>query len=118
MHALHSDHALAYRMLAGLVKLNRRLSDEIYDLKGREPWQRVAEFLLLQTGSSEGRADISLPYTREVLASRVGIRRESLSRLLGRLRVLGVKTSGNAIRIEDVGLLRRACIEARIPHNK
>lgn len=118
MHALHSDHALAYRMLAGLVKLNRRLSDEIYDLKGREPWQRVAEFLLLQTGISEGRADISLPYTREVLASRVGIRRESLSRLLGRLRVLGVKTSGNAIRIEDVGLLCRACIEARIPHNK
>jgi CRP-like cAMP-binding protein len=110
MHTLHSDHALAYRMLAGLVNWNRRLSAEIHDLKERAPWQRVAEFLLFQTGIAEGQADISLPFNREVLASRVGIRRESLSRLLGRLRVLGVHTSGNAIRIEDVGLLRRALL--------
>ncbi|RAU23399.1 Crp/Fnr family transcriptional regulator [Paramagnetospirillum kuznetsovii] len=112
MHTLHSDHALAYRMLAGLVKWNRRLAMEIRDLKERTPWQRVAEFLLAQTAASEGKADIALPFNKEVLASRVGIRRESLSRVLSRLRALGVHTSGNVIRIEDVALLRRACLEA------
>ncbi|OAN51125.1 protein kinase [Paramagnetospirillum marisnigri] len=115
LHTLHSDHALAYRMLAGLVKWNRRLATEIHDLKLRTPWQRVAEFLLAQTGVVEGQADISLPFNKEVLASRVGIRRESLSRVLGRLRALGVQTSGNAVRIEDVATLRRACLDASTP---
>lgn len=111
LYTLHSDHALAYRMLAALVKWNRRLANEISDLKELTPWQRVAEFLLAQTPATAGRAEVSLPFNKEVLASRVGIRRESLSRVLGRLRVLGVHTSGNAVRIDDVDLLRRACFE-------
>ncbi|MBI3445707.1 MAG: Crp/Fnr family transcriptional regulator [Magnetospirillum sp.] len=117
LYTLHSDHALAYRMLAALVKWNRRLASEILDLKELTPWQRVAEFLLAQTPTTEGEAQISLPFNKEVLASRVGIRRESLSRVLGRLRVLGVHTSGNAIRIDDVTLLRRACLEAGSSRN-
>jgi CRP-like cAMP-binding protein len=112
LYTLHSDHALAYRMLAALVKWNRRLALEISDLKELTPWQRVAEFLLAQTPAREGRVEVMLPFNKEVLASRVGIRRESLSRVLGRLRVLGVHTSGNAVRIDDVNLLRRACFEA------
>lgn len=112
LYTLHSDHALAYRMLAALVKWNRRLALEISDLKELTPWQRVAEFLLAQTPAREGRVEVLLPFNKEVLASRVGIRRESLSRVLGRLRVLGVHTSGNAVRIDDVNLLRRACLEA------
>jgi len=112
LYTLHSDHALAYRMLAALVKWNRRLAGEISDLKELTPWQRVAEFLLAQTPATEGRVEVLLPFNKEVLASRVGIRRESLSRVLGRLRVLGVHTSGNAVRIDDVDLLRRACFEA------
>lgn len=112
LYTLHSDHALAYRMLAALAKWNRRLASEISDLKGLTPWQRVAEFLLAQAPATEGRVEVLLPFNKEVLASRVGIRRESLSRVLGRLRVLGVHTSGNAVRIDDVDLLRRACFEA------
>ncbi|ARJ67387.1 protein kinase [Magnetospirillum sp. ME-1] len=112
LYTLHSDHALAYRMLAALAKWNRRLANEISDLKELTPWQRVAEFLLAQAPSAEGRVEVLLPFNKEVLASRVGIRRESLSRVLGRLRVLGVHTSGNAVRIDDVDLLRRACFEA------
>ncbi|KIL99968.1 transcriptional regulator Crp/Fnr family [Paramagnetospirillum magnetotacticum MS-1] len=117
LYTLHSDHALAYRMLAALVKWNRRLAAEISDLKELTPWQRVAEFLLAQTPATQGRVDVQLPFNKEVLASRVGIRRESLSRVLGRLRVLGVHTTGNSIRIDDVNRLRRACIEAATNRN-
>ena len=109
LYTLNSDHALAYRMLAALVTWNRRLSTEIRDLKERTPWQRVAEFLLAQTDATTGEARLALPFNKEVLASRVGIRRESLSRVLGRLKVLGVRTSGSAVTIADVALLRRAC---------
>jgi CRP-like cAMP-binding protein len=108
LHTLNSDHALAYHMLAALIGWTRRLGEEIRDLKELSPWQRVAEFLLSQTEASEGHAVVSLPFNKEVLASRVGIRRESLSRVLARLRVLGVHTAGNAVHIDDVGLLRRA----------
>ncbi|TAN60099.1 MAG: Crp/Fnr family transcriptional regulator [Magnetospirillum sp.] len=112
LHTLNSDHALAYRMLAALVKWNRRLAAEIWDLKELTPWQRVAEFLLAQTAAAEGKVSVALPFNKEVLASRVGIRRESLSRVLGRLRVLGVHTSGNTVHIDDVAMLRRACLES------
>jgi CRP-like cAMP-binding protein len=108
LNTLHSDHALAYRMLAALMRWSRRLAGEISDLKELSPWQRVAEFLLAQTEATEGEAKVWLPFNKEVLASRVGIRRESLSRVLARLRVLGVQTSGNNIHIGDVALLRRA----------
>jgi CRP-like cAMP-binding protein len=106
---LHSDHPLAYRMMAALIRWNRRLAAEIADLKERTPWQRVTEFLLAQTDATEGGVQISLPFNKEVLASRVGIRRESLSRVLGRLRALGVRSSGSAVQIDDVARLRAAC---------
>lgn len=112
LHTLNSDHALAYRMLAALSRWSRRLATEISDLKALSPWQRVAEFLLSQTEALEGETVIWLPFNKEVLASRVGIRRESLSRVLARLRGLGVQTNGNAVQITDIALLRRAFAES------
>lgn len=112
LYTLNCDHGLAYRMLTALIRWNRRLTAEIWDLKELAPWQRVAEFLLSQTEQAEGETVVWLPFNKEVLASRVGIRRESLSRVLARLRVLGVQTSGNSVHISDVGVLRRAFCEA------
>lgn len=112
VNTLRSDHAVAYRMLASMCRWHQRLSGEIRHLKQLPPWQRVAEFLLALTDAREGEALVALPFNKEVLASRVGIRRESLSRVLARLRELGVRTEGNAVRIDDVGNLRRLCAEA------
>lgn len=110
--ALRQDHAVAYRMLGGLLRWHQRLSGEIWHLKVQPPWQRVAEFLLALTDAREGEALVALPFNKEVLASRVGIRRESLSRVLARLRELCVRTEGNSVRIDDVGELRKMCAEA------
>lgn len=106
---LRSDHEVAYRMLTSMCRWHQRLSSEIQHLKQQAPWQRVAEFLLALTEAREGEAVVALPFNKEILASRVGIRRESLSRVLARLRELGVRTEGNAVRIDDVGNLRRMC---------
>lgn len=109
VNTLRTDHAVAYRMLASMCRWHQRLSGEIRHLKQVPPWQRVAEFLLALTEAREGEALVALPFNKEVLASRVGIRRESLSRVLARLRDMGVRTEGNAVRIDDVGNLRRRC---------
>ncbi|MBI5163831.1 MAG: cyclic nucleotide-binding domain-containing protein [Magnetospirillum sp.] len=106
---LRSDHHVAYSMLAALTRWHQRLAGEIWHLKELPPWQRVAEFLLALTDARDGQTVVSLPFNKEVLASRVGIRRESLSRVLARLRDLGIRTEGNAVHIDDVGSLRRLC---------
>lgn len=112
INTLKSDRAVAYRMLAGLCRWQQGLSSEIRQLKGTQPWQRVAEFLLALTDQTQGEVTVSLPFNKEILASRVGIRRESLSRVLGRLRDMGVQTEGNCVRIRDVAHLRYLCAQA------
>jgi CRP-like cAMP-binding protein len=106
---LRQDHAVAYRMLSNLMRWHQRLAGEIWLLKEQPPWQRVADFLLALTDARDGEAVVTLPFSKETLASRVGIRRESLSRVLSRLRELGVHTEGSAVRITDVAGLRRLC---------
>jgi CRP-like cAMP-binding protein len=112
INTLQSDRSVGYRMLASLCRWHQRLSSEIRHLKEQPPWQRVAEFLLALTDAREGTALVALPFNKEILASRVGIRRESLSRVLARLRDMGVRTEGNSVRIDDVDALRRHCTEA------
>lgn len=110
---LRSDPVVGYRMLAGMCRWHQRLSSEIRHLKEIPPWQRVAEFLLALTDARHGQAIVALPFNKEILASRVGIRRESLSRVLARLRDMGVRTEGNAVRIDDVASLRQRCDAAQ-----
>lgn len=109
VNTLREDHSVGYRMLASMCRWHQRLSGEIRQLKQTPPWQRVAEILLGLTDAREGAAIVQLPFNKEVLASRVGIRRESLSRVLARLRDMGVHTDGHFVHIDDVVNLRRLC---------
>lgn len=105
---LHADHAVVYRMLAGLCGWHQRLAGQSQRLRSDSAERRVVEYLLGLTSVAEGPATIHLPFTKEVLASHVGIRRESLSRVLARLRDHGVSSHGQDFAIEDVAALREA----------
>lgn len=109
MRRLNDDHTVGFRMLAALARWNRRLSGEIWHLKEKNPEQRVAEFLLSLTSHTAGNVEVALPFRKGLVASRVGIGRESFSRVLARLRRIGVETDGNMVRINDVAALRRLC---------
>jgi CRP-like cAMP-binding protein len=113
--ALHSDHQTAYRILASLCGWQQRLAGEVQLLREQPAWQRVAEYLLTLAAGQSGEAVIRLPFTKEVLASRVGIRRESLSRVLARLRLLGVESNGGEVHIADLAVLRSACCDGSAP---
>jgi DNA-binding Lrp family transcriptional regulator len=52
---------------------------------------------------------VRLPYRKSLIASRIGIAPESLSRAMARLVELGVKSRGDEVAIEDVKKLRRFC---------
>ena len=98
---------LATQMFAALARWQRRLIREIAMLKGRTPAQRVGLFLLARCPADS--ASIRLPMTMGELASRIGITPERLSRVIARLRPLGISSNRNEIVIADADALRRFC---------
>lgn len=112
LRRLSENRELAFKMLAALSRWQHHLLMEIAELKSRSPIQRLATFLLSLAGAGEGPVGIRLPMTKTVLASRIGIAPESLSRAIARLRSVGVESRGRSIYITDVSALRRFCEES------
>lgn len=106
---LRDDPKLALRMLATLYSWQLRLMAEMQKLKGRTPAQRLAWYLLELVDQAGGETTVPLPYRKGVLAARIGITPESLSRALGRLGQLGVESDGRVFRLRDVNALRLFC---------
>jgi CRP-like cAMP-binding protein len=109
LRRLAERHGLAAKLLASLARWQRRLLNEIADLKGRTPVQRLGLFLLALAQPSGDAQEVHLPLTKGELASRIGITPESLSRAMARLRLLGVTTHGRDFVISDPAALRRYC---------
>jgi len=76
-------------------------------IKVRSAPQRIADFLIRITPTQEGAAVVELPFEKGLLANRLGMKPESFSRALGRLRAYGVAVEREVMRIDDVGRLRR-----------
>lgn len=82
------------------------LVQQIEQLKAQTGAQRVAEFLLSLCRTKAGACEIHLPYDKVLIAGRVGMKPESLSRAFVRLRPLGVHIEQSTAIIEDVERLR------------
>jgi CRP-like cAMP-binding protein len=108
---LERDPLFARRMLAGLsMRLHSLVHDvETYSL--RSSAQRVVGYLLQhcpqQDGPCEGSFNISLPTSKQVIASRLNLTPETLSRIFHDLSADGlINVSGKQITINDVKRLR------------
>ncbi len=104
---LEQRQELATKLFASLAQWQNRLMREIADLKGRSPAQRVGMFLLAHDQSSQD--TIRLRLTMVELASRIGITQESLSRVMARLRQLGVAVNRSEVVIGNPEALRQFC---------
>lgn len=106
--AIDSDPALARKMLAGLsIRLHGLIQDvEAYSL--RSGTQRLIGFLLEQRQNSvNGVTEIELPASKNVIASRLNLTPETLSRILHSLSERGlISVHGRMIHIHDVERLR------------
>jgi CRP-like cAMP-binding protein len=82
------------------------LVGQIEQLKAQTGAQRVAEFLMELAPCRDGACTVVLPYDKVLIAGRLGMKPESLSRAFARLRDYGVTIRQNHAAIADVATLR------------
>lgn len=93
-------------MLASTSQHLHALVHQIQQLKAHTGAQRVAEFLLALAPVEEGACTIALPYDKALIAGRLGMKPESLSRAFHRLKEVGVRINQNMASVADVEKLR------------
>ncbi|ACS59170.1 transcriptional regulator, Crp/Fnr family (plasmid) [Rhizobium leguminosarum bv. trifolii WSM1325] len=73
--------------------------------------QRVASYLISRCSASTTTTRITfrIPYRKRILAGKLGLAPEALSRAFAALAASGVKVRGKAVLIDNVDLLRKAC---------
>ena len=103
---MHDDPEICISILASTFQHLHSLVEQLEQLKAQTGAQRVAEFLLSLCEVNGGGCTVDLPYDKVLIAGRLGMKPESLSRAFARLKPAGVTIRKNHARIEDVDRLR------------
>jgi len=105
--AASNDPALARAVIVGLAYQFRRMVRQIKNLKLRSGKERVGAYVLALS-RHQGTPDRAvLPYEKHLIASELGITRESFSRALSALKSIHVE--GGTIIIRDAKKLASEC---------
>ncbi|MGI9416136.1 MAG: Crp/Fnr family transcriptional regulator [Hyphomicrobiales bacterium] len=99
---LRDDPDLAFGMLASTSRHLKLLVEQIEQIKGRPGIKRVGDFILKLCPVYEGSAVVGLPYEKALIAARLGMKPESFSRALARLRSVGVRAERDHITVADI----------------
>lgn len=105
--ALREDRELCLAMMASMARRLQGFVGQIEQLSYRSTTERLAAFLINLAPVEDGACEIHLPIDKALIAARLGMQPETLSRAFARLRRHGVETSGSQVRIADLGALRR-----------
>lgn len=107
--AVFADPAVAHAVIDSLSEQFRRMVRQVKNLKLRSSIQRVGCYVLAlsERQGTPGRA--VLPYEKSLIASELGIVRESFSRALTGLEGWGVRVRSNMVTILDPERLAREC---------
>jgi len=103
----------ALSMLASTSQHLHQLVSQIEQLKMQTGAQRVARFLTSLCPVQEGSCTIGLPYDKALIANRLGMKPESLSRAFARLRNIGVRVERNAAAISNIARLKNYAVDGR-----
>jgi CRP/FNR family transcriptional activator FtrB len=107
--AVATDPVLAQAVIASLAQQFRRMVRQIKNLKLRPSTQRVGCYILTLS-ARQGTPDRAvLPYEKNLIASELGMTRESFSRALSGLQKSGVRVEGQTIVIADGSRLAAEC---------
>ncbi|WP_368911291.1 helix-turn-helix domain-containing protein [Taklimakanibacter deserti] len=107
--AVDRDPVLAHAVIGSLAQQFRRMVRQIKNLKLRSSTLRVGCYVLALS-KRQGTLDRALlPYEKTLIASELGITRESFSRALSKLESCGIKVEGQTIAIRDRERLALQC---------
>ena len=107
-HILETNSHLALGMLNAAYRRIHYLVSELEHLKSQTSCQRVADFILhlVRDPDTEGQVEVDLPYEKGLIAARLGMKPESFSRALKKLRQLGVEIHRDHVQITHMENLR------------
>ncbi|MBO6949454.1 MAG: Crp/Fnr family transcriptional regulator [Rhodospirillales bacterium] len=97
-------------MFASLSMHLHRMTREIEQLQNRSSEQRLARFLLMLCHDEESGCTLQLPYEKALIANRLGMKPETLSRNFQKLRSCGVRVERDKVVVGDVKRLRAHCV--------
>lgn len=106
LRMIRDNPEVALAILSATFGHLHALVAQVEALKAQTGSQRVAEFLLDLAPCSEGACEVLLPYDKGLIAGRLGMKPESLSRAFARLREQGVTIRQNVAVIDDLAALR------------
>ncbi|WP_421701551.1 Crp/Fnr family transcriptional regulator [Aliiroseovarius sp.] len=102
-----ADAEISAAVLGAASDKMDELIDQLEAMKVKTGVQRLCEFLLDHARPGARTAAMELPFDKVVLAGKLGMQPESLSRAFKKLKHLGVVSNRRQVRIEDVPTLRR-----------
>ncbi|GAA6165680.1 Crp/Fnr family transcriptional regulator [Pelagimonas sp. KU-00592-HH] len=79
---------------------------QIENLKVKSGIERLSEFILELCDKAGGATRVELPYGKVVLAGKLGMKPESLSRAFARLKPVGVRSEVRHVSVDDLRVLR------------
>lgn len=107
--AAAADPKLAQAVIGSLATQFRRMVRQIKNLKLRSTTERVGCYVLA-LAARQGTPDrAELPYEKTLIASELGMTRESFSRTLATLEKSGLQVEGQTILIRDAAALAAVC---------
>ena len=104
---------IALAMIASTSQHLHHLVQQVEQLKAQSGVQRVAEFLASLATAQQGTCELFLPYDKMLIAARLGLTPESLSRAFAKLRRIGVTVNASQVTIDDIAKLRRIASDDR-----
>lgn len=108
-HILRESPSLAFAMIDETAAKLNALIGEIESLKGQSADQRLARFILSLCPRGPDASSFRLPYDKRLIAARLGVTQETLSRAFGRLREIGVRTENRDVFVDSVKRLALEC---------
>ena len=107
---VREDPDLAISMLASMAVRLKAFVNRIEKTETQTAAQRVADFFLRfgrPAGSDSTRLIVQLPYDKQLIANRLGMKPETFSRALSALRKQGVQVEGARAEVRDRRILQR-----------
>lgn len=111
LNRIRDNPEVAIAILSATYVHLHSLVGQVEALKAQTGAQRVAEFLLELAPCPAGTCEVLLPYDKALIAGRLGMKPESLSRAFSRLKEHGVTVRQNVAEIADVAALRTYAVE-------